>query len=173
MHIIVIKQYPCDSYVTIVPHAQSWYVLNDMPLKRAAASKKKELVWTDNEAELLLTWAEQSGCDPFLLCVTWQQINHVTIGWHRFIFAIYTSIFTCSILKSPLTYRPPDSEVSLFGMRFHRFGVNRRLKWREKYSFLTETYSCTCDRHLYFYHASLATWEFNLQRERLIHFTSK
>ena len=32
-------------------------VLSNMPPKRAAAIKKKEFVWTDNEDELLLTQA--------------------------------------------------------------------------------------------------------------------
>ena len=53
--IIIIKQYPRDFHVTIVPRARSGYALSDMPPKRAAASKKKEFVWTDDEAELLLT----------------------------------------------------------------------------------------------------------------------
>ena len=35
-------------------HARSRFVLSDFPLNRAAASKKKEFVWTDDEAELLL-----------------------------------------------------------------------------------------------------------------------
>ena len=38
--------------------------------------------------------------------------------------------------KSPL--RSPNSKVSAFSMRFHRFGVNGRLNWSEKYSFLTK-----------------------------------
>ena len=72
MHVIVIiKQYPRDFHVTIVPRARSGYALSDMPPKRAAASKKKEFVWTDDE---------RSGRDPFLLRVTRWPINHVTIG---------------------------------------------------------------------------------------------
>ena len=50
----------------LFPRAWSRYVLSKMPPKRAAVSKKNELVWTDNEAELLLPQAEQSGCIPFL-----------------------------------------------------------------------------------------------------------
>ena len=68
--IVIIKQYPCDFHTTIVLHAQSRYALSNMPPKRAAASKKEEFVWTDNEAELLLIQAEQSGCNRFLLCIT-------------------------------------------------------------------------------------------------------
>ena len=55
-------------------------MLNKVPPKRVAASKKKELSWMDNEAELLLPQAEQSGCIPFLFHVTRWPVNHVSIG---------------------------------------------------------------------------------------------
>ena len=43
-----------DFHTTMVP--------GEIPPKRAAASKKKQFVWMDDEAELLLTRAEWSGC---------------------------------------------------------------------------------------------------------------
>ena len=49
----------------------------------------------------------------------------------------FTRAFSLALFsKYPLS--SPDLKVSVFGMRFHRFGVNGRLKWKEKYSFLTE-----------------------------------
>ena len=56
VHVIVmIKQFPHDFLMTIVPRARGRYALSNVPTKRAEASKRKEFVWTDNEVELLLT----------------------------------------------------------------------------------------------------------------------
>ena len=51
-----------------------------MPPKRVAASKNKDYVWMDDEAELLLTQAERSGYDQILLRVTCWPINRVTLS---------------------------------------------------------------------------------------------
>ena len=56
--IVIIKQYSRDFQATIVPRAWSQYALSDMLPKWAAASIKKEFVWTDDKAELLLTVTE-------------------------------------------------------------------------------------------------------------------
>ena len=78
--VVIIKQYLHDFHVTIVPCAWSQYVLSNLPPKLVAASKKKEYVWTDDEAELFLTQPEWFGCNSFLLHVTQRRISHVTIG---------------------------------------------------------------------------------------------
>ena len=111
-----------------------------------SSSQQEERICLDGRWgrwQWLTTWAERSGHDPFLLCITWWPINHVTIGWHRPSYSFkcsslpFTRTFLLApFLKSPL--RSPDWKVSVLGMRFHHFGVNRRLKRREKYSFLTE-----------------------------------
>ena len=59
MHVIaIVKQYPRDFHVTTVPRAprraRSRFALSEFSTKRAAASKKKEFAWKDDEAELLL-----------------------------------------------------------------------------------------------------------------------
>ena len=77
---VIIKQYQCDFHTAIVSRAWSQYVLSNMPPKRVAASKKKECVRTDDQAELLLTRAERTESDQFLLPVTRWPINHVTIS---------------------------------------------------------------------------------------------
>ena len=121
--IVIIKQYPHDFHATIVPCAQSRYTLSNMPPKLAATSKKKEFVWTDDEAEQLLTRAERSECDPFLLHITQWPINHKTIDGHRpqysfkYLSSLFTRAFSLALFsKSPL--RSLDSEVSVLGMRF-------------------------------------------------------
>ena len=58
----------------------------------------------------------------------------------KYSFFPFTSAFRvfslAQVSKSPLRF--PNSKVSVLGVHFHCFGVNGRLKWREKYSFLTE-----------------------------------
>ena len=50
----IIKRYPPDFHVTTVHMHRVAFALSGFPLNWAAASKKKEFVWTDDEAELLL-----------------------------------------------------------------------------------------------------------------------
>ena len=58
--IVVIKEYPREFHVTTIPRARSRDALSDIPPKRVAANKKKQFVWTDAEALLLL--AVVHGC---------------------------------------------------------------------------------------------------------------
>ena len=91
---------PREFHVTASPRARSRDAFSDIPWKRVAANKKKQFVWTDDEAQLLL-------------------------------FAVYTA-----------------SKVSVFGMRFHFFGVNGRLKRRESIRILLKTYTCKHRGHV-------------------------
>ena len=52
------------------------------------------------------------------------------------VFAVYTSVFPGSVLKSPL--RTPDSEVFVLRMHFHRIRVNEWVKRRQMSPFLHE-----------------------------------
>ena len=52
--IVIINEYPREFHVTAIPRARSRDVFSDIPRKRVAANKKKQFVWTDDEAQLLL-----------------------------------------------------------------------------------------------------------------------
>ena len=55
MHVIaIINEYPREFHVTAIPRARSRDAFSDIPPKRVAANKKKQFVWTDDEAQLLL-----------------------------------------------------------------------------------------------------------------------
>ena len=52
--IVIINEYPLEIHMTTIPRAWSWDTLSNIPPKRVADHKKKQFVWTDDEAELLL-----------------------------------------------------------------------------------------------------------------------
>ena len=52
--IVIINKYPCDFHVTAIPRARSRDAFSDVPPKRVVANKKKQFVWTDDEAQSLL-----------------------------------------------------------------------------------------------------------------------
>ena len=122
-------------------YARGRYALNDIPPKRAAASKKKPFVWANDEAELLLVVTHDYKTN-----ILWKV--HVTIGRRRppfsfkYLFSLFIQAFSLHpFSKSSLRFS--DSEVSILGMHFHQFDVNRRLKRGEKYLFLTG--NCSVD----------------------------
>ena len=58
LHVIaIINEYPCEFHVTANPRARSQDTFSDIPRKRVAANKKKQFVWTDDGAQLLLAVA--------------------------------------------------------------------------------------------------------------------
>ena len=58
LHVIaIINEYPRGFHVTAIPRAWSRDAFSDIPRKRVAATKKKQFVWTDDEAQLLLAVA--------------------------------------------------------------------------------------------------------------------
>ena len=55
LHVIVIvNEYPRKFHVTTIPRARSQDTLGDILPKLEAANEKKQFVWTDDEAQLLL-----------------------------------------------------------------------------------------------------------------------
>ena len=52
--IVIINERPREFHVTATPCARSRDVFSDVPQKPVAANKKKQFVWTDDEAQLLL-----------------------------------------------------------------------------------------------------------------------
>ena len=83
----------------------------------------------DDETELLLTRAERSRCNPFLLANLSCEYRLTQAS----VF-IQVLVFARAFSLAPFS-ESPDSKVPVLGMHFHHFGVNRRLKWKEKYSF--------------------------------------
>ena len=52
--IVIINEYPREINVTAIPRARSRDAFSDIRFKWVAANKKKQFVWTDDEAQLLL-----------------------------------------------------------------------------------------------------------------------
>ena len=89
----IIKQYLHDFHVTTVPCAQSRFALSDVPPEQVAASKKKEFVWTNDEAELLLAVIHNYKIKRLVEGTSDYQQTYATVFIQVFVFAFYTSVY--------------------------------------------------------------------------------
>ena len=94
LHIIVIiNAYPRQFHVTTIPHARSRDALGDIPSKQVEANKKKQFVWKDDEAQLLLAVTHDYKIKHLVEGTCDYRQTKASVFITLFIFTVYMSVF--------------------------------------------------------------------------------